>query len=428
MTTTTTAGRDRATAGDGEGLDRRDRRRLALLGLPTLGLALAVTVISTYLPTVAREFTGSNAVIGAIVAAEGVAAILLPVLVGAWSDRLRTPWGGRIPFLVAGTPLAVAGLVCAAVVGSLAGLALACVVFFAGYFIAYEPYRALYADLVDDEAAGRAQSTQAFFRGIGTILALVGGGLLLAAGRGLPFLVAAVVLAALIGTFATLALRDAREHESENGEPVGEAMRTVWEMARDDGGLRAFFVANALWELALAALKTFVVLWLTRGLGIRLSEAALAIGAVAVLILVGAMASGKLADRFGRRRVMSWAVLVFGLPMIVLVATTSKPLIGLAILPIAVGGGVLLSLPYALLQPLMPEDRHGALTGFYSVSRGVGIMLGPLLAGLAVTAGGSVFSSTQGYAATWIVCGLAALASLPVLRRVRDEGPNGDGC
>jgi hypothetical protein len=32
-----------------------ERRRLALLGVPTFGLALAITVVSTYVPTVAMS-------------------------------------------------------------------------------------------------------------------------------------------------------------------------------------------------------------------------------------------------------------------------------------------------------------------------------------------------------------------------------------
>jgi MFS family permease len=79
---------------------------------------------------------------------------------------------------------------------------------------------------------------------------------------------------------------------------------------------------------------------------------------------------------------------------------------------------VMMSLPYALLQPLMPEERHGALTGYYSASRGVGIMLGPLLAGVAIELGSGILSSTQGYAAMWLICGAAALCAVPLIRRV----------
>jgi len=61
----------------------------------------------------------------------------------------------------------------------------------------------------------------------------------------------------------------------------------------------------------------------------------------------------------------------------------------------------MMSLPYALLQPLMPEERHGALTGYYSAGRGVGVMLGPLLGGVAIQAASGLLSSTEAYAAMW---------------------------
>jgi MFS family permease len=94
---------------------------------------------------------------------------------------------------------------------------------------------------------------------------------------------------------------------------------------------------------------------------------------------------------------------------------------------VALGGGMLMSLPYSLLMPLMPEDEHGALTGLYSVSRGIGVMLGPLLAGLAISAGEPVFASTAGYAATWWVAGGAILLSIVPLRWLRVELAPGRG-
>ena len=61
---------------------------------------------------------------------------------------------------------------------------------------------------------------------------------------------------------------------------------------------------------------------------------------------------------------------------------------------------------YALLIPLMKDDDHGLTTGLYSVSRGVGTALGPLLAGIAIEVlNGGFFAGTEGYQAMWGVCG-----------------------
>jgi hypothetical protein len=43
------------------------------------------------------------------------------------------------------------------------------------------------------------------------------------------------------------------------------------------------------------------------------------------------------------------------------------------------------------------------------------VMLGPLLAGVAIQLLGSGFSSTHGYAAMWIVTSAAILLSIPIL-------------
>jgi MFS family permease len=396
--------------------------RLALLGLPTFGLALSITAVSTYLPTVARRFTGSTTVIGVLIGGEGLGAILLPSVVGAWSDRVKTGWGGRLPFVAAGAPVAAAALVAMGLVGSLGALAVAVGIFFVGYFIAYEPYRAFYPDLVDDEVAGRAQSTQAIWRGAGTGVALLGGGLLLAQGQAAPFVVAAVLLSVTTGAFVWRVARSGAPDQAHTGATVRETIADLAHLLVHERPLRAFFFANALWELSLGALKTFVVLWLTRGLGIALGDAALIVGATAAIVLLGAAFAGKLGDRLGRKRVMRWAVVCFGAPMVVPLLTTSRPLLIAAVPFIAVGGGVLMSLPYALLQPMMPDRQHGAMTGYYSVSRGLGVALGPLLGGVAVSVGAGVLASTQGYAAVWAVCAVSALASLPFLGRVAPSG------
>jgi MFS family permease len=82
---------------------------------------------------------------------------------------------------------------------------------------------------------------------------------------------------------------------------------------------------------------------------------------------------------------------------------------------VAFGGGVTMSLPYALLMPMMPRGAHGAVTGLYSLIRGVGTSLGPLLAGVAIQAAGG------DYRWTWLVCGAAILLSTPVMAPLRDE-------
>ena len=400
-----------------------ERRSVVILGIPTLLLALVVTLVTTYLPVVAREFVGSTVVIGVIVGLEGVIALWLPLVVGSWSDRLRTPLGGRVPFLIAATPLVLVGLVALGFVSSIATLGAAALIFFTGYFLAYEPYRALYPDAVGDEVAGRAQGTQAVWRGVGTGLALVGGGLLLAIGQAAPFVVGAVIFVAGMAAFAVALLRQGMPEQEypDDDATLRDAVRDVGRVVRGERALQAFLVANALWELSLAALKTFVVLYVTEGLGFSRVDASLIIGVVAVVVLVAALPSCKLADRYGALRVMWIALPVYGLGFLVPFVFSSPVVVALAIPFIALGGGVIMALPYAILMPLMPKGEHGALTGYYSFSRGLGTWLGPLCAGVAITAMAGVFTATKGYQAVWGVCAAATLLSLIPLRALARE-------
>ena len=219
-----------------------------------------------------------------------------------------------------------------------------------------------------------------------------------------------------MGAFCVADVRHRRrERAAVQEEAVGEVVRRVADLVRGNRELQAFLVANALWELALAALKTFVVLYVTKTLGLSLAGSSLAVGVAATFVLVGALVSGTIGDSLGRARVMRAALVVYGLGLMIPFVSTVPWVVALAAPLVAFGGGVTMSLPYALLMPMMPRGAHGAVTGLYSLSRGVGISLGPLLAGVAIQAAG------EDYRWTWLVCGAAILVSIPVMAPLRDE-------
>jgi predicted MFS family arabinose efflux permease len=391
--------------------------------VPTLGFALAAATVTTYLPVVVADSSGSATAIGALIAVQGVLALFLPVVVGARSDRLRTRIGGRLPFVLAGVPVMALALVLLGLQDELWPALAVVTVLFAAYYVAYEPYRSMYPDLVPARDAGRSQSAQAVARGIGTALALVGGGLLLAIDETVPFVVAAGLLLATTGAFVWALLR--RELPLQD-EPVGAmraraAFRKVRRLLVELPGLRAFFAANALWEAALAAISTFVVLWVTDGLGLSLPAAAGVIGAGGACVLVGAALAGRLAERFGTRRVIRATAVTYGAPMIVPLLFDDTGLLVPMIPLIAASAGIMMALPYAMLIPMMPRADHGLLTGIYSMSRGVGIVLGPLLAGAAIEAQQALGTplGTVEYSALWLVAGLLLLASVPLLAMCR---------
>ena len=70
------------------------------LGLGAFGLAFSLTTTAAYLPPLLGQFTSSATLIALVLAAEGVFAITLPLVIGPWSDSFHTPLGRRRPFML----------------------------------------------------------------------------------------------------------------------------------------------------------------------------------------------------------------------------------------------------------------------------------------------------------------------------------------
>jgi hypothetical protein len=79
------------------------RPLILLLGLPTFGLSLAISVLTTYGPVVLLRLTHSPTAVGALIGVEGALALVIPLAAGEISDRLPpSPLGRRLPFVLVG--------------------------------------------------------------------------------------------------------------------------------------------------------------------------------------------------------------------------------------------------------------------------------------------------------------------------------------
>jgi len=397
----------------GEDTAARDiRPLLGLLGLPTFGLAFALSTLTTYGPTLLLDQAHDPGVVGAILGGEGAMALALPLVSGALSDRIPpNALGKRLPFVLLGAPMALAGLVLLPLSLNLLVAGIAVGLFFVGYYLYYPPYRALYADLLPRHLYARSQASQGILRGVGLGVALLAGGFFLDLWTPLPFVVAGSLLLA-----TTLALGPVARLQRRVSQDSALTM-SVREVLRSKG-MRVFAVANALLELGFAGLRSFIVLYVTKGLGHSTGVASAVIGVVAVSYVIGAPVASALEKRFGIIHVMTWSGILYGLGLTAGCLPTS---LGpeLVLLPfVALAGSVLLTLPQALAFLVAPAGAEGVAAGLVDVSRGLGIVLGPLLVGWAVRFSGSLFSATHGYAALWPVIGIATLVAVPLIRRL----------
>ena len=204
-----------------------------LLGLGAFGLAFSITTTAAYLPPLLAEFTDSQTVIAAVLAAEGLFALTVPLVIGPWSDTFLTPMGRRRPFmLVAIFPMGF----CLALVAFMPNIwttAFLVMAFFAAYYVYEPPYRGLYPDLLHESVFARSQGVQHILR-------------------------------VACGAVVRWVREDGGEHR------VYKGIRAYLRMSRDiflhSPDVRLFLFAMACWEGTFAAMRTFVVLYVTQGL------------------------------------------------------------------------------------------------------------------------------------------------------------------
>jgi MFS family permease len=388
-----------------------------ILGLGAFGLAFSITTTAAYLPPLLHQFTTSGALIGLVLGAEGVFALALSPVIGPWSDSFHTPLGRRRPFMLAALgPLGFC-LLLMPFMPNLWTTTLIVLAFFFAYYVYEPPYRGLYPDLLPPSTYGRAQGIQHVLRGIALGAALVGGGFLLKVWHAAPF-----VLAAFITTGACAAPILFIREDGGHGrvfEGVRAYVRRSWNLLRQESEVRRFLLANAAWEGTFAAARTFVVLYVLDGLHQSKSISSALLGAVATGYVIAALIAGRLGDRFGIARVIFFASFIYGGGYLVAgVATTWHDWYFALIVPVAVAGGTVMTLAWGLLFKLMPAEHRGAVSGLATTTKGLGLLLGAPVAGLAIDLARPYLEATDGYQILWPVCGIPILAATPLVYRL----------
>ncbi len=94
----------------------------------------------------------------------------------------------------------------------------------------------------------------------------------------------------------------------------------------------------------------------------------------------------------------------------------------------AIAAVTVMTLPFALLMQLLPPRDHGAASALFGVSRGLGLLAGPLVAGAAIALlGDGLFEDTRGYGVIFVLASVCVLATIPMLGRISPRPASGRG-
>ena len=77
-----------------------------------------------------------------------------------------------------------------------------------------------------------------------------------------------------------------------------------------------------------------------------------------------------------------------------------------------------MTLAWGLMYKLVPEHHRGAASGLATTTKGIGLLIGAPVAGLAIDLAKPYLGSTDGYQVLWPICGIPILAAIPLLVRL----------
>ena len=427
---------------------------LALLGFSrsvgwAMNKGLSFPLLSSY--------TQSALVKGTILALEGLIGLFVPVVLGYYSDTLRSKYGRRRPFIMIGGILAgVAALMIYtsyALGVPLAGFALSLAFFYLSMHLYTAQYRALMPDTVESGQRGKASGVITFFEWAGNLFFFGLAGYLVAKAVSMtgekegikaliqtpylkiPFIITAVFLigAAL---FVYFIVREPEAPEIEENETLGEYLISIVEN-RD---FLKFYTAQTLWWMSFEFIGIFLYGILAYILyGSASEENVKAVTSLGLLlmalfnvtVLVGALPGGIIYDKLGRRLSIILGGVIFAIPQIWGWFIHTKTEITVALGIAGVGWGILMAASYPVVGDLLTKFEREAFTGryygFFEATRSLPVLLAGIIGGAIVDLAGENYRVLFPIGAVLVLLAMPMIWFMKNLDETSKAEPESDG-
>lgn len=364
--------------------------KIFAIGSGFFALTLVWTVYNTYMPLILGEFIESRAVRGFIMGLDNLLAVALIPVIGTWSDRLNTRFGGRLPFLIVGMPTAALFFILIPFISQMTLWMLLCVDI--AFLFAMTIYRAPVISLMPDHTPVDKRSTANgvinFMGGVGALLALFALAPLYDISVSYPFVIGGMLLCL---SFALLfVVVDRRPPYADVGTEDSEEAMALKSLREDIAKLvkpafRGHFLilsAIFLYFIGYSGLEAQFSVYATEYLGTSGGEAGFTLGFFSLAFVLFAIPAGLVGSRLGKSQTM--LVGLIGLPAIFLIMPWITSLTLLKILLFM--GGIAWSLinvqAYPLVADLGGTTKIGFFTGMYYLFSMASSVIAPATLGL----------------------------------------------
>ena len=366
-----------------------------LLGFGFFGVSVIWGVYNAFVPLfLANKFGLAPAWIGFFMTLDNIAALLIQPPVGAWSDKLRTPFGRRMPFILIGAPVGavVFGLIPIAAVLPLFVACTSTLLLSMAFW--RTPVVALMPDITPSKFRSQANGIINFMGGVGAIISFLGGSVLYKINPSFPFWMGSgLVIISTILLF--IFIKEPKVYEDVEKQP---GMLASLQSVMKDPDKSALRILSAIffWFIGYTAIEAFFSLYANKYLGLEEADGARLLGQLSVIFVIFALPAGYIGAKIGRKVTISLGLLImiactasmyFTPPAILTIELTKLPVLGVvpvvgAILMLAGAGWALIninSLP--MVVDMTTEARIGTYTGLYYLFSTLSAIVGPNMNG-----------------------------------------------
>lgn len=368
--------------------------RLFVLGLGFMSISLTWAIYNSYVPIFLDEALPAMAfkglAIGFIMTLDNIASITLQPFFSARSDSTWGRYGRRMPYLMAGIPLAAVAITLVPVLKQNIGLMLASIITMNVAMAVFRaPTVALMPDITPREQRSKANGVINLMGGLGGIIAHFIGSRLYNINPMVPFAMSGIVmLLALIILRASIKEPEKVEGIQGDEKPVSIFTALKEAFSPDKRSLLFLLLAIMFWFMGWNSVETFFTLYAKNIWGIRESTAALYLGIGSVAFLLFAIPSGFLASRYGRKAIITagiiWMVCV--MTIMTVLGITGKTGIGPAVIALLVAAGIGWALinihSFPMVVDMTTSAKTGAYTGLYYFFSAMAAIIAPPLFGL----------------------------------------------
>ncbi|WP_457751282.1 MFS transporter [Thermococcus sp.] len=421
---------------------------LALLGF-SMSTGWAINKGLTF-KLLQEGYTNAPAIIGAVLSLQGLMGLIVPPLMGYYSDVYSSKKGRRKPFILAGG--IISGLIVLGIyfsyIAKIPLLAFAVILsafyFFMYFFVAQ--YRSLMPDVIQSGERGKASGIITLFEWMGNLV-LFGSLAFLAAKatqvtgieKGIEAMVKAGYLWIPFAVVAFFLIVSALyvyfrvKEPSIEGEIPKESLGEYLKAIISDRDFLKFYVAQMLWWLSFEFIAVFLFGILESILGsgdvTALGNAIMAIFNVTVLI--GAIVGGPLYDKIGRRKSIITGGMIFLIPFIVGWFVTTKVEVTALIGFSGIGWGMLMATSWPVIGDLLTkyekEAFNGRYYGFFEATKSFPILIAGLVGGAIVQLAGGNYRVLFPVGAIFIIIALPLIWGMEHLDTISKEKPSVEG-